>query len=41
MLRNSGLLARPQKSLVCADVIEFIGIVSPFGMSSAAAKVQA
>ena len=42
MLRNCGLRAHPQESLVCADVIEFIEIfVSLFGVSPVEAKVQA
>ena len=40
MIRNCGLQAHPHKSLVCADVVEFIDIlVSSFGVSPAPANV--
>jgi len=42
MLLSCGLRAHPQKSLLCADVMEFIGVnVGPFGLSPCEAKVAA
>ena len=42
MLHQCGLRAHPQKTLVCADVLEFIGHnVGPYGLSPSEAKVAA
>ena len=42
MLHSCGLRSHPQKTLVCANVLEFIGFnVGPFGLSPSEAKVAA
>ena len=42
MLHSCGLRAHPQKTLVCADVIDFKGYnVGPFGLSPCEAQVVA